>query len=86
MGLNIGDPLPFPIDVVDDGTAVFDILKKDQSPPRLQAAWARGLRLWSGHEMLVQQASASLDIFGFTEIARTVAADPGVVRNWLHAG
>ena len=86
LGLNVGEPLPFPIDVVDDGTAVFDILKKDQPTPLLQAARARGPRAWSGHDMLVQQASASFDIFGFTEIARAVAADPRVVRNWLHAG
>ena len=86
LGLNVGEPLPFAIDAVDDDAAVFDILMKDRPTPLLQAAWARGLRAWSGHEMLVQQASATLDFFGFTGIARAVAADPGVVRNWRHAG
>ena len=86
LGLNVGEPLPFAIDVFDVGAAAFDSLKKDQPTPLLQAARACGPRAWSGHDMLVQQASASLDIFDFTEIARTVAADPGVVRNWLHAG
>ena len=86
LGLNVGEPLPFAIDAVDDGAAVFNILMKDRPTPLLLAAWARGLRAWSGREMLVQQASATLDFFGFTEIARVVAADPGVVRNWFHAG
>ena len=81
-----GSLCPFPNNAVHDGTAVSDILKSDQPTPLLHAARARGPRAWSGHEMLVQQTSATLDFFGFTEIARTVAADPGVVRNWRHAG
>ena len=86
LGLNAGDPLPFAIDAVDDGAAVFDILMKNQPTPLMQAARARRLRAWSAHEMLVQQASACLDFCGVTEIARAVAADPSAVRNWLQAG
>jgi shikimate dehydrogenase len=80
LGLKPGDPLPFDVARLDAGTAVVDILMKNQPTPLLRACHARGITAHPGFEMMVQQVPEYLSFFGFDDIARAVQADPSAVR------
>lgn len=80
LGLQPGDPLPFDVARLDRGTAVVDILMKNQPTPLLRACHARGIVAHPGFEMLVQQMPEYLSFFGFDTIAQAVQADASDVR------
>ncbi|KQW00453.1 shikimate dehydrogenase [Rhizobacter sp. Root1221] len=80
LGLKIGDPLPFDVTRLDPGTAVVDILMKNQPTPLVRACRERGIDAHPGFEMMVQQVPEYLSFFGFDHIAKTVQADPTGVR------
>lgn len=83
LGLRPDDPLPFDVARVKRDAAVVDILMKHAPTPLLQACGARGVRAWSGHEMLVQQTPEYLRFFGFDKVADAVEADASEVRTLL---
>ncbi|MEP7296918.1 MAG: shikimate dehydrogenase [Burkholderiales bacterium] len=85
LGLKAGDPLPFDVARLDIGTAVVDILMKNQPTPLLRACHARGITAHPGFEMMVQQVPEYLSFFGFDEMARAVQADPSDVRALFEA-
>ena len=80
LGLVAGDPLPFDVTRLDAGTAVVDILMKNQPTPLLRACHARGITAYPGFEMMVQQVPEYLAFFGFDNIAKAVQADASDVR------
>ena len=80
LGLRIGDPLPFDVARLDPGTAVVDILMKNQPTPLVRACLERGIDAYPGFEMMVQQVPEYLSFFGFEHIAKTVQADPADIR------
>lgn len=47
----------------------FDILMKSQPTSAERACLERGIRVFPGHEMMVQQIPGYLDFFGFEAIA-----------------
>ena len=85
LGLKAGDPLPFDVARLDPGTAVVDILMKNQPTPLLRACRARGITAHPGFEMMVQQVPEYLSFFGFDAIAKAVQADPSDVRALFEA-
>lgn len=80
LGLRPNDPLPVDPARVDANAAVVDILMKPQATPLLRACAVRGVRAWPGLEMMIQQAPAYLDFFGFTELAATLRGDLTEIR------
>jgi shikimate dehydrogenase len=85
LGLKAGDPMPFDVARLDPGTAVVDILMKNQPTPLLRACRARGITAHPGFEMMVQQVPEYLSFFGFDAIAKAVQADPSEVRALFEA-
>ncbi len=83
LGLRVGDPLAFDPTRLQPGAAVVDILMKNQPTPLLQACAAQGARVYPGFEMMIRQAPDYLDFFGLHELARTVEADAGEVRQLI---
>jgi shikimate dehydrogenase len=83
LGLKSSDPMPFDAGRVDRGTAVVDILMKNQPTPLLQACEARGARVFPGYEMMIRQAPDYLTFFGLHDLARAVQEDPSEVRNFF---
>ena len=86
LGLNLDDPLPLDVSRLDPGSAVVDILMKNQPTPLLRQCHARGIKAFPGYEMMIQQASAYLDFFGLHELARVIDEDASEVRAMLQAG
>ena len=85
LGLRAGDPLPIDPARMDGGSAVVDILMKNQPTPLVRACAARGIVAHPGYEMMIQQAPETLDFFGLHELARTVAADSSELRLLMQA-
>ncbi len=85
LGLNAGDPLPFDPARVDAGAAVVDILMKNQPTPLLRACQARGVAVYPGYEMLIQQTADYLAFFGMHEVARVLDEDPSELRRLVEA-
>ena len=52
LGLHAGDMLPLPLESVDDGTLIADIIMTPAETEWLQAAQRRGLPIHHGHHML----------------------------------
>jgi shikimate dehydrogenase len=65
LGLHTTDPLPLDPLRLEGGATVFDILMKSQPTPVERACQERGIRIFPGHEMMVQQIPDYLDFFGF---------------------
>ncbi len=74
LGLNPGDPLPLDPQSLHRGQTVVDILMKDRPTPLEEACIARGVSVFTGHEMMVQQVPAYLEFFGYPQLARELAA------------
>jgi shikimate dehydrogenase len=85
LGLKAGDPLPFDPARLDAGSAVVDILMKNQPTPLLRACHARGIAAHPGYEMMIQQAPDYMAFFGLHELARTVAEDSSELRRLMQA-
>ena len=51
-GLHAGDALPLPLESVDDGTLIADIIMTPTETEWLKAAQQRGLPIHHGHHML----------------------------------
>jgi len=83
LGLQAGDPLPFDVTRLDEGSAVIDILMKNQPTPLLRACHARGISAHPGYEMLIQQMPEYLSFFGYEDLARAVRADASDIRALL---
>jgi shikimate dehydrogenase len=86
LGLRSDDPLPVDVQRLSIGTAVVDILMKNQPTPLLQACHARHIVAHPGFEMMVQQVPEYLSFFGYDDIARAVQADPSDVRKLFTPG
>lgn len=84
LGLAAGDPLPCDVRGMDPGTAVMDILMKNQPTPFVRAARARGLTAQPGFEMLIQQAPHYLDFFGHKAAADAVRRDATFIRELIY--
>jgi shikimate dehydrogenase len=69
LGLRADDPLPLDVDRLQAGQAVVDILMKNDPTPLERACTDRGVAVFSGHEMMVQQVPAYLEFFGYPELA-----------------
>lgn len=52
LGLHVGDVLPLPLEFVDDGTLIADIIMTPAETEWLKAAQQRGLPIHHGHHML----------------------------------
>lgn len=86
LGLHTTDPLPFDPSRLEPGATVFDILMKNQPTPVERACLERGIRVFSGHEMMVQQIPGYLDFFGFAAMAAELRqADHPVMAEVRHA-
>ena len=72
LGLNPTDPLPFDPERLERHATVIDILMKSQPTPLERACLARGVSVFSGHEMMVQQIPDYLDFFGFGAVANAL--------------
>jgi shikimate dehydrogenase len=75
LGLRMDDPLPFDVALLDQGSAVIDILMKNQPTPLVRAARARGVRAEPGFEMLIQQTPNYLEFFGHSDAADAVRSN-----------
>ena len=81
LGLKADDPLPLDPARLSPGTVVMDILMTRTPTALLDACRNRGLRAFSGHEMLIQQVPASLEFFGLdTLAARLRSADDPLLQ------
>jgi shikimate dehydrogenase len=83
LGLKNTDPLPVDVTAIAQHAAVCDILMKNQPTPLLRAASARGLAIEPGFDMLIQQTPLYLEFFGYPELAASVRADDGYLRDML---
>ena len=70
LGLNATDPMPLDPLRLERGSTVIDILMKRQPTPLERACLDRGIRVFPGHEMMVQQIPDYLDFFGYGSIAK----------------
>jgi len=70
LGLNANDPMPLDSLRLEQGSTVIDILMKRQPTPLERACLDRGIRVFPGHEMMVQQIPDYLDFFGFGTVAK----------------
>lgn len=81
LGLNPSDPLPIDPQRIDREATVIDILMKNQPTPLESACIERGIAVFPGHEMLVQQVPAYLDFFGFGAVAEALHTAEHPVMN-----
>lgn len=72
LGLNAGDPLPMNPTLIDRQATVVDILMKDRPTALERACMERGIAVFPGHEMLVQQVPDYLEFFGYCEQAQAL--------------
>ena len=84
LGLKSTDPLPCDVARMGNGTALVDILMKNQPTALVRAVRARGLVAEPGFEMLIQQTHNYLDFFGFHEAAREVRKDADFLRALIY--
>ncbi|MET0310568.1 MAG: shikimate dehydrogenase [Burkholderiaceae bacterium] len=84
LGLQHGDALPCEVSRMNPGTAVMDILMKNQPTPFVRAARARGLTAHPGFEMLIQQAPHYLEFFGHADAAARVRRDATFIREMIY--
>jgi shikimate dehydrogenase len=84
LGLESGDALPCDVRRMDAGTAVIDILMKNQPTPFVRAARARGFTAHPGFEMLIQQAPHYLEFFGHKAAADAVRRDATFIRELIY--
>lgn len=84
LGLLANDPLPCNVSRMGEGTAVVDILMKNQPTPFVRAARQRGLIAQPGFEMLIQQVPMYLDFFGYHEAAEVMSKQPDFLRNFVY--
>jgi shikimate dehydrogenase len=83
LGLKANDPLPLPVQSLEAGAQVCDILMKNQPTPLLQAAIKQGLKVQPGFDMLILQTPLFLEFFGLKEVADFLRADDSAVREML---
>ncbi|WP_332742667.1 shikimate dehydrogenase family protein [Hydrogenophaga sp.] len=82
LGLNANDPMPFDPLRLERSATVIDILMKSQPTPIERACLDRGIRAFSGHEMMVQQIPDYLDFFGYDTVAKELRqADHPAMRS-----
>lgn len=84
MGLSATDPLPCDVQRMDAGSALVDILMKNQPTPLVRAARARGLQAEPGFEMMIQQTLLYLEFFGMTGAAAALRDDLDFVREAIY--
>jgi len=84
LGMSPDDPMPIDVTRLTHGTAVVDILMKNQPTPLVRAARARGLVAEPGFEMLIQQTPFYLEFFGYPEVAAQVRADAASLRKLIY--
>lgn len=84
LGLSNSDPLPCDLLRMDAGSALVDILMKNQPTPLVRAARARGLQAEPGFEMMIQQTHLYLEFFGFAEAAAALRDDLDFVREAIY--
>lgn len=65
MGMNVGDPLPVDMNLVQPHTFVGEVVMKTDITAFLAAAQARGCPIQVGADMLYEQIPAYLEYFGF---------------------
>lgn len=82
-GLNPGDPLPVPVEQLERGSALIDIIMTPRPTRLVQLARERGIRAFPGYEMLVQQVPLYLRFFGYGELAGRMEQDLSEVRKAL---
>jgi shikimate dehydrogenase len=61
LGLDEQDPLPYPVEQLHPGSAVFDLVYRPSDTAWVRAARAAGLRAVDGKEMLLYQAAAAFE-------------------------
>lgn len=67
LGMNEGDPPPFPLDALPQTALIADAVTKPVVTAWLEQARARGHRIQTGEEMAVAQLPIQLPIWGFDE-------------------
>jgi len=65
LGMNVGDPMPMPIERIAPTTFVGEVVLKAEMTAFLEAAAARGCRVQVGIDMLFEMIPAYLEFFGF---------------------
>ncbi len=84
LGLKASDPLPCDVARMAPQAALVDILMKNQPTPVVRAARARGLVAEPGFEMMIQQAPAYLEFFGFQAAADQVRQNADFLRELIY--
>lgn len=84
LGLHTDDPLPCDPNRLQPGSALFDIVMKNQPTPLVRAARARGLNAQPGFEMLIHQTPLYLEFFGFHTAAAQVRHDARFLRELIY--
>jgi len=83
LGLKADDPLPLPVERLQQGSALVDINMTPRPTRLVQLARERGIRAFPGYEMLVQQVPLYLRFFGYEELAGRMEQDLSEVRKGL---
>jgi len=65
VGMQAGDPLPWPVETLRPGTLVGDVTTKPEVTPFLAAARERGCAILTGRDMVEGQLAALFRFFGF---------------------
>jgi shikimate dehydrogenase len=74
IGLS-GDALPIPVDALDDGSVVLDLVYRRGGTPRVRAACVRGLRALDGLAMLLEQGALAFERWFGVEAPRATMRD-----------
>jgi len=69
LGMKEGDPMPVDVTRLSAGVTVADIVVGDATP-LMRAASARGCKTPPSAQMLVEQAPAALELWGFGSVSR----------------
>ena len=64
LGMNVGDPSPFPADAAGPGSLAIDVVLSGRPTPFLAAAAGRGASAQDGRAMLEAQIDLIADFFG----------------------
>ncbi len=80
LGLQAQDPLAFEPQRLKYGAVVVDILMKNQPTPLVRACTERGVRAFTGFDMMICQAPAYLNFFGFSNLAAVIENDPSEIH------
>jgi shikimate dehydrogenase len=74
IGLS-GGALPIPVEALDDGSVVLDLVYRRGGTPWVRAACARGLRAQVGLAMLLEQGALAFERWFGVDAPRTIMRD-----------